>query len=118
MGAITTLIFTCGFLTLLTTMRYNGQCKEYALLIGKRNVTIQHYWLAHCDSISMSRMYHSYEIFWGTSLVCFISAIYHAICFLGILYDEKFSIEEVDKKEESDNDNKQKEEEERIAKLK
>ena len=93
LAIINTIIFICAFTTTLQRMRFNRQCKEYFLLVPyDKVIEFQYGDLGYCDKGGMGQMSYPYEVFWGSSITCLISNIFHIICTLAILYEENFPV--------------------------
>jgi len=87
-GIITTIIFICTFAPLVDRMRFNEQCRLYSEGIKKNFNQI-------CGGTNsehvrtMKYIYSSYELFWASSMACFIFAGYQIICAIAAVYDER-----------------------------
>lgn len=92
-GIVTTIIFVCTFVPLVDRMRFNQQCDYYIGLQKMVNGDEQSYNSAcHGDNgriWTMKHIYTSYELFWGSSMACFILAAYQIICAIGLVYREE-----------------------------
>eukprot|EP00826_Nyctotherus_ovalis_P048598 TRINITY_DN5743_c0_g1_i3.p1 TRINITY_DN5743_c0_g1~~TRINITY_DN5743_c0_g1_i3.p1 ORF type:complete len:320 (-),score=68.16 TRINITY_DN5743_c0_g1_i3:126-1085(-) len=91
-GIVTTIIFICTFVPLVDRMRFNQQCSYYIQLEGFRGNNLILTNVCHGDNDriwTMKHMYTSYELFWGSSMACFILAAYQIICAIGLVYREE-----------------------------
>lgn len=80
-GIITTLMFICSFVPLVEIIRFQRQCEailtEMNLLISFKDARWE---VKHIND--------SYEIFWGTSIACFLLAVYQIGCAIAMVYEE------------------------------
>jgi len=80
-GIITTIMFICSFVPLVEIIRFMRQCDAAT---NEMNIDINF----KDEEWKVKRVNDSYEIFWGTSIACFILAAYQIGCAITMVYEE------------------------------
>lgn len=85
LGIFTTIMFICSFVPLVEILRQNRQCENYKIIaasLGEPDI------FAGKDNADVVKnIKNSYEIFWGSSIACFILAAYQIGCAIVMVYD-------------------------------
>jgi len=88
-GIVTTIIFICTFAPLVDRMRFNEQCRLHSERVNKNFINICGEGSDHVRT--MKYIHSSYELFWASSMACFIFAGYQIICAIAAVYDERMN---------------------------
>lgn len=81
-GIFTTLMFICSFVPLVEILRQDRQCDLYQKIANGTDI------YAGIDNVKkVKNIKNSYEIFWGSSIACFILAAYQIGCAITMIYD-------------------------------
>eukprot|EP00826_Nyctotherus_ovalis_P057357 TRINITY_DN7837_c0_g1_i4.p1 TRINITY_DN7837_c0_g1~~TRINITY_DN7837_c0_g1_i4.p1 ORF type:complete len:193 (+),score=37.59 TRINITY_DN7837_c0_g1_i4:182-760(+) len=87
-------MFICTFTPLVELMRFDRQCYNYLEIhtgLVDRTVTGL---FPRGVGWAIKHKNQSYEIFWGSSIACFLLAIYQIGCAIAMVYDSSSSIKE------------------------
>lgn len=89
-GVLNTIMFICVFVPVIERLRHNQQCYYYLTLGGTTATTFPELCIRGTDpNWAMKYMFSSYEMFWGSSMCCFLFAAYQIICATAMVYNER-----------------------------
>lgn len=96
-GIFTTIMFICAFTPLVELVRFDRQCKDLIEFSTGQTITDATMWTSlFPDGVgwAIKHKNQSYEIFWGSSIACFLLAAYQIGCAIAMVCDSSDAAKE------------------------
>ena len=89
-GAANFVMFVCVFCTLVERMREDRLCHLYEEVTGAKSAW-EHFGCKQSEDWQIKNQRNSYEIFWSSSIACFIFAVYQLACAAALVYEAEMT---------------------------